>query len=248
MTYIDYMNQFWKMNMSVEFSSNEAFLYFYLLNECNIRGWQNPFEHPNKTIVLATGMAEKTVIEVRNRLQQKGLIEFVSGKRNVKSPTYYLLDVSRKGSNMVSRTGSNLVSKEVSSYKNKEIRDKTLSPTRTRESHAVGDLFPDSDVFEKSLEECFDELKTNQPWKETVCMNIRIRDKTFMPADFDQYLKSFFQKLANEGEIRKAPKDAMSHFSRWLDIKLKSKKDGKQQERGIDTADRKPVRVRSVDL
>ena len=99
MTYIDYMNQFWKMNMSVEFSSNEAFLYFYLLNECNIRGWQNPFEHPNKTIVLATGMAEKTVIEVRNRLQQKGLIEFVSGKRNVKSPTYYLLDVSRKGSN-----------------------------------------------------------------------------------------------------------------------------------------------------
>ena len=168
MTYIDYMNQFWKMNMSVEFSSNEAFLYFYLLNECKIRGWQNPFEHPNKTIVLATGMAEKTVIEVRNRLQQKGLIEFVSGKRNVKSPTYYLLDVSRKGSNMVSRTGSNLVSKEVSSYKNKEIRDKTLFPTRTRESHAVGDLFPDSDVFEKSLEECFDELKTNQPWKETV--------------------------------------------------------------------------------
>ena len=45
-----------------------------------------------------------------------------------------------------------------------------------------------------------------------------------MPADFDQYLKSFSQKLANEGETRKVPKDAMSHFSRWLDIKLKSKK------------------------
>lgn len=83
------------MNRSVEFSPNEVFLYFYLLNECNIRGWQNPFEHPNKTIVLATGISEKTVIEVRNRLQQKGLITFESGKKNAKSPVYYLLDESK---------------------------------------------------------------------------------------------------------------------------------------------------------
>lgn len=248
MTYIDYMNQFWKTAQSVEFSSNEAYLYFFLLQECNIRGWENPFECANRKIILSIGVSEPTMIDCRNRLQQKGLLFFEKGKRNAKSPTYYLNDLSKTLSNPFSKTFSNDFSKTLNIDKNKEIRDKTLSPTRTRESHAVGDLFPDSDVFEKTLEECFDELKTNQPWKETVCMNIRIRDKTFMPADFDQYLKSFFQKLANEGETRKAPKDAMSHFSRWLDIKLKSKKDGKQQEKGIDTADRKPVRVRSVDL
>lgn len=95
------------MNRSVEFSPNEVFLYFYLLNECNIRGWQNPFEHPNKTIVLATGISEKTVIEVRNRLQQKGLITFESGKKNAKSPVYYLLDESK----MVSKEVSKKVSK-----------------------------------------------------------------------------------------------------------------------------------------
>ena len=38
---------------------------------------------------------EKTVIEVRNRLQQKGLITFESGKKNAKSPVYYLLDESK---------------------------------------------------------------------------------------------------------------------------------------------------------
>ena len=100
------------MNRSVEFSSNEVFLYFYLLNECNIRGWQNPFEHPNKTIVLATGISEKTVIEVRNRLQQKGLITFESGKKNAKSPVYYLLDVSKTVSKKVSKE----VSKRGSKY------------------------------------------------------------------------------------------------------------------------------------
>ena len=38
MTYIDYVNQFWKTHQSVAFSSNEVYLYFFLLNECNSRG------------------------------------------------------------------------------------------------------------------------------------------------------------------------------------------------------------------
>ena len=33
MTYIDYVNQFWKTHQSVAFSSNEVYLYFFLLNE-----------------------------------------------------------------------------------------------------------------------------------------------------------------------------------------------------------------------
>ena len=41
MTYIDYVNQFWKTHQSVAFSSNEVYLYFFLLNECNSRGWEN---------------------------------------------------------------------------------------------------------------------------------------------------------------------------------------------------------------
>ena len=89
MTYIDYVNQFWKTHQSVAFSSNEVYLYFFLLNECNSRGWENPFECPNRRIVLATGISEPTVIEVRNRLQQKGLLQFESGKKNAKSPVYY---------------------------------------------------------------------------------------------------------------------------------------------------------------
>ena len=71
MTYIDYVNQFWKTHQSVAFSSNEVYFVLLPLNECNSRGWENPFECPNRRIVLATGISEPTVIEVRNRLQQK---------------------------------------------------------------------------------------------------------------------------------------------------------------------------------
>ena len=173
------------MNRSVEFSSNEVFLYFYLLNECNIRGWQNPFEHPNKTIVLATGISEKTVIEVRNRLQQKGLITFESGKKNAKSPVYYLLDVSKKVSKKVSKR----VSKTVN-IKDKTKDNKPISPLR------VGELFPADSFFDKSLDDCYTELKSNRSWAETVTMNTRSSgNPDFTLEAFYECLKLFFMKL-----------------------------------------------------
>lgn len=229
MTYIDFMNQFWQMNRSVEFSSNEVYLYFYLLNECNIRGWQNPFEHPNKTIVLATGMAEKTVIEVRNRLQQKGLINFEAGKRNAKSPVYYLLDVSKTGSKKVSKEVSKEVSKTGNlNTKSKDIKTITPSPVR------MGELFPPDEVFDKTIDECYRELKSNQSWMETVCMNTRISYKDFTPERFYEYLEQFMMEQQNKGVTKKSPADAMSHFASWLKIELKNEKNEKRgnQSRG----------------
>lgn len=237
MTYIDYINQFWKMNRSVEFSPNEVFLYFYLLNECNIRGWQNPFEHPNKTIVLATGISEKTVIEVRNRLQQKGLITFESGKKNAKSPVYYLLDESKTVSKEVSKTVSKRVSKTVN-INNKTKDNKTISPPRV----CVGELFPADSFFDKSLNDCYNELKTNQSWGETVTMNTRSSGYyDFTLEDFYGYLEQFFMKLQNEGETTKSLKDAMSHFARWLQIELKNRKDERRTCKNGDRGNTIPI-------
>ena len=123
MTYIEYMNQFWKIQQTEDFSSNEAYLYFFLLKEFNLRGWPNKFEYPNKKIVLATGLSEKTVIACRCRLQQKGLIQFEAGKRNAKSPVYYFPNSSNKVSKTVSKMESKKGSKTVSL--NKDLRDKT---------------------------------------------------------------------------------------------------------------------------
>ena len=235
MTYIDYINLFWKTSQNVKFSSNEAYLYFFLLSECNIRGWQNPFEHPNKTIVLATGISEKTVIEVRNRLQQKGLITFESGKKNAKSPVYYLLDESKTVSKEVSKTVSKRVSKTVN-IKDKTKDNKTISPLR------VGDLFPADSFFDKSLDDCYTELKSNRSWAETVTMNTRSSGTPdFTLEAFYGFLEKFFMKLQNEGETAKSPKDAMSHFARWLTFELKNKKDERRINKNRDADSTKPV-------
>lgn len=84
--------------------------------------------------------------------------------------------------------------------------------------------FPPPEVFEKTLQECHAELSGNESWMETVSMNIRNSGhKDFTPAMLLDYLGRFFRKLQNEGETHKSPKDAMAHFSRWLNIELQKK-------------------------
>lgn len=137
MTYIEYINQFWQTQANVEFSPNEAYLYFFLLHECNSRGWENPFECPNRKIVLSIGVSEPTMIDCRNRLQQKGLIQFEAGKKRAKSPVYYLNDLSKPLSKTFSKSLSKTFSKSLSS--NKELRLKNnnsgelFAPAPTRE-------------------------------------------------------------------------------------------------------------------
>jgi hypothetical protein len=95
MNYIELINQFWQIRRSKRITSLQADVYFTLLNECNLRGWENPFEVSNKLICATIGISEPSLIDSRNRLQQIGLIEFQNGKRNSQSPVYYLNILSR---------------------------------------------------------------------------------------------------------------------------------------------------------
>ena len=83
------------------------------------------------------------------------------------------------------------------------------------------------EISDKPLKECYEELSANSSWIETVVINKRSAGhQDFTLEHFQEYLKKFFEKLQNEGEVRKSPKDGMAHFVRWLDIKLgKSKTD-----------------------
>lgn len=83
------------------------------------------------------------------------------------------------------------------------------------------------EISDKPLKECYEELSANSSWIETVVINKRSAGhQDFTLEHFQEYLKKFFEKLQNEGEIRKSPKDGMAHFVRWLDIELgKSKAD-----------------------
>lgn len=102
--------------------------------------------------------------------------------------------------------------------KEEEEEKKEISLSRDKEK------FPPSEVVDKTLSECYDELSGDRSWIEIVTMNTRNSGhKDFTIDMFEMCLKRFFEKLQNEGEVRKSPKDAKSHFARWLNIELNKK-------------------------
>ena len=91
MTYIDLINDFWREFEDEALKPNDALLYLYLLKVCNSKAWENPFELSNKRIRLCLEMTDKAIIESRQRLVERGLIEVTKGERNKTTPTYKLL-------------------------------------------------------------------------------------------------------------------------------------------------------------
>jgi hypothetical protein len=63
-------------------------LYSFLIEQYAIKDWANPFELQTKVISLAFEVTRKTINDARNRLKQRGLIDFIEGKG--RGPTIYL--------------------------------------------------------------------------------------------------------------------------------------------------------------
>ena len=80
MTYIDLLNNYWDSTRFNPCSGNEANMYFYLLHQCNIRRWINPFEFKTRNLEFALGITRASISAIRNKLKQRGLIDFKSGK------------------------------------------------------------------------------------------------------------------------------------------------------------------------
>ena len=69
----------------------------YLVQECNEREWENPFECSNRQIILSIGISESAISDARNRLKQLGLIDFQAGYRNERPPVYQLFYPFKNG-------------------------------------------------------------------------------------------------------------------------------------------------------
>lgn len=93
MTYIDLINEFWKLNAIKPFEVTDLAVYLYLLQQCSIRHWQNPFEVSTKNMECALGISRKAIIKSRNRLKRRGVIDFTDGSRYT-TPIYTLIALS----------------------------------------------------------------------------------------------------------------------------------------------------------
>lgn len=92
MSYIDLINQFWRMNRIEPFTPYEVYLYFYILNQWNSNDREMSFEIKTIDIERDTGAPRKTICDIRRRLKERGLIDFAEGERRSSSPVYRILE------------------------------------------------------------------------------------------------------------------------------------------------------------
>lgn len=91
MSYIDLINQFWRMNRIEPFTPTEVCLYFYLLSQWNNKERNNIVEIKTRDIEREINITKKTICAVRSRLKDRGLIDFTEGERRSSAPVYQIL-------------------------------------------------------------------------------------------------------------------------------------------------------------
>lgn len=89
MSYIELLNKFWEQDRFNPFENVDTKLYLLLLDESNIRKWINPIVLHTYYLEERLRIKRKAIGEARNRLKQRGLIDF-SAKTN--NPTIYLIE------------------------------------------------------------------------------------------------------------------------------------------------------------
>lgn len=232
MTYIDKINQFWQTQRIARLTPKEAILYLFLLNESNIRMWENPFECSNGLICVSINVSEKTLIDVRNRLQQKGFISFKAGKRKEKSPVYTLLYCNMVSINVSKKVGINV-------SKNPNIYNKTKTKTNKKEIKEKSKLdFPFySDLF---LEK-WDQLLTTPKWKKKLKPTLQLALNKLKAFDEEFVIELIDQAIIGEWQGLVFP-DTKIKYENWL--KQKGGKNDKEKQfakssNDFDRSDRK---------
>lgn len=206
MTYIDLINNFWRMHGSQEFGPNEIALYFYLPNECNRQGWPTPLVRPNAKICLGLGMTEPTLIRCRNKLKLRGVLDFESGKKSRKAPSYYLKNIS---SNISSDVSSN-ESSGVSIYKT--IRQEE---NKTKENFVVVDARSDDKFFfERFFHDC------NAKLHQTIVDELhRVNPATSTVADFRRMAEAVVAQWRLSGETHGDYRMWVNHLLSQIRVK-----------------------------
>ena len=196
MTYIDYMNQFWRLAEYESFAASEVALYAFLVNECNKFHWQMPFSCPTFHVCNRLRMSKQTLVTARERLAKRKLISFTNGTTRFQPSKYSLHELTEDLS-------VHLTEDLTLNYK--EDIDKEVVKQRIHEEQSMLPI--------KKLEEV---LSIDIEWQGKVKEYLSGKNMPESSTDMATLLAQFFRYLHASGVNRKTEEDAKRHFVNWV--------------------------------
>ena len=204
MTYIDYMNQFWRLAEYESFAASEVALYAFLVNECNKFHWQMPFSCPTFHVCNRLRMSKQTLVTARERLAKRKLISFTNGTTRFQPSKYSLLELTEDLSVHLT---------EDLPLNNKEVdKDKEVINQRTHEEQS---MFP--------IEKLEEVLSIDIEWQGKVKEYLSGKNMAASSTDMATLLAQFFRYLHASGVNRKTEEDTKRHFVNWVCKQVNSK-------------------------
>ena len=205
MTYIDYLNQFWKQAECYDMLTSEIALYAFLLNECNCNFWRMPFECSSCKICKTLRMSKQTLVDARQRLLDKGFIDFIPGLSRYVPSKYVLLDLT---GHLTLTCAGNSISRNF----------------KTNHSH----LRVPEKVFQ--IDELMKVMQADLEWQNNIIMFFSEEKKSLTPELLNAYISKFIRYLKATSVKEKDIQDAKTHFVHWLKKNMSKEKRRKSRK------------------
>lgn len=217
MNYIKQIRFLWAKAKRHSLGAGEIAMYFYLLETSNVHDWENPVMEPNTTLQHAIGVKSfNTLKEIRNKLQQHGLIRFRT-RNGLSIVEYDLYDVDKKTFSKIDKVvdevpdevAAKVPDKVVDEVRQKHLLDNKQKPKPNDLVQAQHGLF-----FEKFFSE---EAEYD---REQICIQVR------EPEIKRRWVEVFNAHLHTERQVHTEYHKWCGHLRSWLPKKLADLKKG----------------------
>jgi hypothetical protein len=251
------INRFKQENEIEPFAPSVAALYFHLLCLANSRHWQMPLRYPTARLCLDVSLSKQALVNARDELKSRGLIDFTPGYCKKEAPTYTILDkaddlTNELTNNLTNELTNNLTNELTNELTNTDSSANQLTNNLTNEltKQLTNDLTiykikdkeqnKDKDIFilnKKPVNQIFDlidlelKLSANKEWQDSVVQAISNTYPGLKSNELKNYLRNFFLEQRLKGKETSTEPDCKNYFFNWLKIQLKNSYKNAQYDR-----------------
>ena len=219
MNYIKQIRFLWTKAKRHSLGANEIAMYFYLLEISNSNQWENPVMEPNATLQHAIGVKSfNTLKEVRNRLQQFGLLRFKT-KNGSSVVEYDFYDVELETFSKIEEVTAKVVDEVVAKVTAKvpdEVGEKHLLYNKPKLKQEESAQVQHGLFFEKFFSAAAD--------YDREVIGLQVREQEIKR----QWVEVFNAHLHTERTAHAEYHEWMKHLRSWLPKKIKDLKAGDQ--------------------
>ena len=212
----DYINRFWTEAERSPFNPMEVALYHYLLYEANRLRWVVPFACHTAILCVRLSTTKQNISKARQRLTERGLIEFQAGT-GIRTPALYSLTLQTP--RQLPQQITPQLPRELTvqlTHSNIEDKDKDIIY-----SHSA------RDDGHKPLDELESILLADTAWQDKIIGVLAKRENSEVNTGrLCGYIRDFFEEQRIGGSGQRNESDCRSHFYHWIIKRLNANRHG----------------------